>query len=165
MATKEDYNAFLETVRKQTGLNLLVPDEFGFISVLVQDEYNTHLQFIESTGKILLFVEILSLPKDAGKAVYRDLLAGMLFGVDSAGGFFSLEPETETVIYNYLFDFDKVAADPNVFISTFEDIFTLMDVWKDRIREKLSSQDGEESAEPINPDNIQSNSREFIIQA
>ena len=165
MATREDYNAFLETVRQQTGLTMLVPDGFGLVNLRVQDEYDTHLQFIEAVGKILLFVEILSLPKDAGKAVYRDLLVGTLFGVDSAGGFFSLEPETETVIYNYLFDFDKVAADPNLFISTFEDIFALMDVWKDRISEKLSSQEGEESAEPSNPDGIQSGSSDFFIQA
>ena len=125
MATREDYNAFLETVRKQTGLTMLVPDGFGLTNLRVQEEYDAHLQFIEALGKILLFVEVFSLPKDAGKAVYRDLLVGTLFGVDTAGGFFSLEPETETVIYNYIFDFDKVAADPNVFISTFEDIFTL----------------------------------------
>jgi len=163
MATREDYNAFLETVRKQTGLTMLVPDGFGLSNLCVQDEYNTHIQFVEATGKILCFVELFSLPKDAGKVVYRDLLVGTLFGVDSAGGYFSLEPETETVIYNYLFDFDKVAANPDEFISTFENIISLMDIWKDRIREKLSS-DGSGAA-PAASGDYQSPSSDFIIQA
>ena len=162
MATKEDYEAFLATVKQQTGLTMLVPDDFGLVSLRIQDEYNTNIQFIEKTGKILVFVELVALPADAGKDVYRDLLAGCLFGVGTAGGYFSVEPQSETVIYNYLFDFDKVAAEPNEFITTLENIISLMDVWKERIRSKLSESEGE-VMEPALPDNIMQMSRDYII--
>ena len=163
MATKEEYNAFLEGIRKQTGLDMMVPDGFGMVNLHVQDEYDAHLQFIEKTGKILCFVELMALTKDAGKEVYRDLLAGGLFGVDTAGGYFSLETASETVIYNYLFDFDKVAASPEVFIETFENIIALMDVWKTRIQEKLTSQ-GDSSGELLSDNSFQAGGNGFIIQ-
>ncbi len=163
MATKEEYNAFLEGIRKKTGLDMMVPDGLGMVNLRVQDEYDAHLQFIEKTGKILCFVELMALPKDAAKDVYRDLLAGGLFGVDTAGGYFSLETASETVIYNYLFDFDKVVVSPNVFIETFENIFTLMDVWKQRIQEKLTSEEGG-AGELLSPDNFRAEAKGFIIQ-
>ena len=47
-----------------------------------------NFQFVEATGKILCFVEVATLPSDASKAVYRDLLVGGLFGKDTAGGYF-----------------------------------------------------------------------------
>ena len=143
MPTFEDYKALLSAVRAHTGLDMMVPDEAGLVSVRVQDEYNVNLQFIEPTDKILCFVEVAELPKDAGKAVYRDLLAGGLFGKDTAGGFFALEPQTETVVYNYLFDFDQAAADIENFVETMEKILQLCDIWTERIRSDLSDGDGE----------------------
>ncbi|MBR4369467.1 MAG: type III secretion system chaperone, partial [Victivallales bacterium] len=51
----------------------------------------------------------------------------------TAGGFFSLEPESNTVLYNYFFDFEPAAADPESFVETLENILQLVDVWADRI--------------------------------
>ncbi len=133
----KDYQDFLASLREHTGLDSIVPDENGLVSVRVQDEYNVNLQFIEATDKVLCFIEVAELPKDAGRAVYRDLLAGGLFGKDTAGGFFALEPETETVVYNYLFDFDKIAQDVEEFTTTLEKILQLCDIWTDRIRTDL----------------------------
>ncbi len=141
MHTLEDYKALLAAVRTQTGLDMMVPDESGLVSVRVQDEYNLNLQFVEATDKILCFVEVAELPKDAGKAVYRDLLVGGLFGKDTAGGYFALEAETESVIYNYLFDFDTAAQDVEDFVETLEKILQLCDIWAERIRNDLA--DGE----------------------
>ncbi len=138
MHSLEDYKAFLAAVRTQTGLDMMVPDESGLVSVRVQDEYNLNLQFIEATNKILCFVEVVELPKDAGKAVYRDLLVGGLFGKDTAGGYFALEAETESVIYNYLFDFDTAAQDVEDFVETLEKILQLCDIWAERIRNDLA---------------------------
>ena len=139
MPTFEDYTKFLAGIRKATGLDMLNPDASGLVTVRVQDEFNLSLQFIEATGKILCFVEVAELPKDAGREVYRDLLAGGLFGQDTAGGYFALETETETVVYNYLFDFDRSAANPEEFFSTLEKILQLCGIWVDRIRTDLSS--------------------------
>ena len=141
MHTMKDYQAFLAQVRQQTGLEMLVPDEEGLVSIRVQDEYNLNLQFVEATGKILCFVEIFELPKDAGREVYRDLLAGGLFGKETAGGYFALEMDTETVVYNYFFDFEKEVNAPEDFVSTLEKILQLCDIWTARIREIL---DGEQ---------------------
>ena len=88
MTTKENYTRFLAEVRKATGIEALKPDEAGLVSVRVDDAYNVNLQFVEATGKVLCFVEVAELPPDAPKAVYRDLLAGSLFGKDTAGGHF-----------------------------------------------------------------------------
>ena len=138
MQTLADFNDFIAAVRKDTGLAPFVPDESGLVSIRVDDTYNVNLQFVEATGKILCFVEVAELPKDAPKDVYRDLLVGGLFGKDTAGGYFAVEPESETVVYNYFFDLDKAAEDTDDFIATLEKILQLCDIWAERIRRVLS---------------------------
>jgi len=138
MATRESYEKFLAEVRKESGIESLVPDETGLVSVRVDDAYNVNLQFVEATGRILCFVEIAVLPKDAPKEVYRDLLAGGLFGKDTAGGYFALEAESESVVYNYFFDLETVEKDVDDFISTLEKILQLCDAWCARIDAGLS---------------------------
>ena len=88
MRSMEEYNAFLAAVRKDTGLDMLVPDESGLVTVRVDDKYNLSLQYIGAAGKILCFIEVAQLPKDTPKSVYRGLLAGGLFGQETAGGVF-----------------------------------------------------------------------------
>ena len=138
MTTKEDYDKLLAEVRKTTGIDALKPDESGLASVRVDDAYNVNLQFVEATGKVLCFIEVAELPTDAPKSVYRDLLAGGLFGKDTAGGYFALEPETETVVYSYFFDLATAANDVENFVTTLEKILQLCDLWAERIKEKLS---------------------------
>ena len=46
MPTIDDYKNFLATIRKQTGLEMLVPDDDGLLTFRVDDEYNVNLQFI-----------------------------------------------------------------------------------------------------------------------
>ncbi|MBQ6007529.1 MAG: type III secretion system chaperone [Kiritimatiellae bacterium] len=134
----DDYKAFMAEVRKSTGIETLQPDESGLVSVRVDDAYNVNFQFVEATGRILCFVEVAELPPGAPSSVYRDLLAGGLFGKDTAGGYFALEPETETVVYNYFFDFETAAKDVEEFLATIEKILQLCDIWAERIKEDLS---------------------------
>ena len=138
MPTLEDYKTFLAQIRKETGIDALTSDESGLVTVRVQDEYTVNLQFVEATGKILCFIEVAELPKDAGREVYRDLLAGGLFGKETAGGYFAQEPDTETVVYNYFFDFDRAAGDPEEFVATLEKVLQLCDIWAERIRTDLT---------------------------
>ena len=133
MTNKEDYGKFLAEVRKTSGIESLRPDETGLVSVRVDDTYNVNLQF----------VEVAVLPPDASKAVYRDLLVGGLFGKDTAGGYFALEPESETVVYNYFFDLEEAQKDIEDFIHTIEKILQLCDIWAERIRRDLSGEDAE----------------------
>ena len=93
---------------------------------------------MEPSGKIFCFVEVADLPKDAGREVYRELLAAGLFGLETAGGHFTLAADTETVVYDYLFDFEPAAADPDAFVDTVEKIVQLCDVWAERIRAILA---------------------------
>ena len=146
MNTKEDYINFLAEVRKASGVETLTPDDTGLVSVRVDDKYNVNLQFVEATGNVLCFVEVASLPSDASKAVYRDLLVGGLFGRDTAGGYFALEPESETVVYNYFFALDEAAKDVEEFVHTIEKILQLCDIWAERIRRDLSGENAEEEA-------------------
>ena len=143
MVSKEDYLKFMSEVRKASGVDTLTPDETGLVSVRVDDKYNVNLQFVEVTGKVLCFVEVAALPPDASKAVYRDLLVGGLFGKDTAGGYFALEPESETVVYNYFFDLEEAQKDVEDFIHTIEKILQLCDIWAERIRRDLSGEDAE----------------------
>ena len=146
MASKEDYLKFMSEVRKVSGVDTLTPDETGLVSIRVDDAYNVNLQFVEATGRVLCFVEVAALPPDASKAVYRDLLVGGLFGKDTAGGYFALEPESETVVYNYFFDLEEAQKDVEDFIHTIEKILQLCDIWAERIRRDLSGEDSDESA-------------------
>lgn len=132
-----DYNDFLAQLRKATGIAAFSADETGLVTVRVDDKYNVNLQLVEATGRILCFVEVVQLPKDASKEIYRDLLAGSLFGKDTAGGYFTLEAESETVVYNYFFDLDTAAKDVDDFVSTIEKILQLCDSWCERIDAKL----------------------------
>ena len=151
MKTQEDYSLFLAEVRKVSGIESLRSDETGLVSVKVDDTYIVNLQFIEATGKVLCFVEVTQLPMDAPKAVYRDLLTGGLFGKETAGGYFALESESETVVYNYFFDLEETSKDIEEFVATIEKILQLCDMWAERIREKLSdgSSGDESSSHPI----------------
>ena len=141
MATHEDYAKFLKQIREETGIDSLVPDEGGLVSVRVDDAYNVNLQFVEATGRVLCFVEVAELPTDAPREVYRDLLAGGLFGKETAGGYFALEPDTETVVYNYFFDLDRAAEDTEDFVDTIEKILQLCDLWAERIKAPGASGD------------------------
>ena len=143
MEAKEDYIKFLSEVRKASGVDAFKSDESGLVSVRVDDAYNVNLQFVEATGKILCFVEVAELPTDAPRTVYRDLLAGGLFGKDTAGGYFSLDPESETVVYNYFFDLETAAQDVEEFIATLEKILQLCDIWAERIKDKLTDGNAE----------------------
>ena len=143
MKTKDDYNKFLSDVRNASGIESLTPDESGLVSVRVDDAYNVNLQFVEATGKVLCFVEVATLPSDASKAVYRDLLVGGLFGKDTAGGYFAVEPESESVVYNYFFDLEEAAKDVEEFLHTIEKILQLCDIWAERIRRDLYGEEAE----------------------
>ncbi|MBR4653801.1 MAG: type III secretion system chaperone [Kiritimatiellae bacterium] len=138
MPNREDYDRFLAEVRKETGIGAMTADESGLVTMRVDDKYNVNLQFVEATGRILCFVEVATLPADAPKEVYRDLLAGGLFGKDTAGGYFTLEAESESVVYNYFFDLETAAKDVDDFVSTLEKILQLCDTWCERINSKLS---------------------------
>ena len=133
-----DYKAFLAKVSEETGISAFKPSADGLASMRVDDAYNVNLQFVEATGKVLCFVEVVELPHDAPREVYRDLLVGGLFGKDTAGGYFSLEPETETVVYNYLFDLEAAADDVEEFVRTLEKILQLCDLWAERIRGNMA---------------------------
>ena len=141
MATQEDYAKLLKRVREETGIDSLVPDDTGLVSVRVEDRFNVNLQFVEATGQVLCFVEVAQLPADTSKDVYRDLLAGGLFGKETAGGYFALEPDTETVVYNYFFDLDRAAEDTEDFVDTIEKILQLCDLWAERIKAPGASGD------------------------
>ena len=144
----EDYKAFLTKVSEETGIAAFKPSEDGLASMRVDDAYNVNLQFIEATGKVLCFIEVMELPPDTPKAVYRDLLAGGLFGKDTAGGYFSLEPETETVVYSYFFDLETAANDIEEFIHTIEKILQLCDLWAERIKGDMSADGAEKPSDP-----------------
>ena len=147
MVSKEDYLKFMSEVRKVSGVDTLTPDETGLVSIRIDDAYNVNFQFVEATGKVLCFIEVLQLPPDAPKAVYRDLLVGGLFGKDTAGGYFSLEPETETVVYSYFFDLETAANDVEEFIHTIEKILQLCDLWAERIRGDMSADGAEKPSD------------------
>ena len=140
MKANSDYEQFLAEVRKVSGIESLKADESGLVSVRVDDAYNVNLQFVEATGKILCFVEVAELPRDAPKDVYRDLLVGGLFGKDTAGGFFAVEPESEAVVYSHFFDLEAAAKDVEGFVSTLEKILQLCDIWAERIRRVLAGE-------------------------
>lgn len=151
MKSEETYAKLLADVRADTGIEAMAADADGLVCVNVDGEYNLNLQLLAPAGRILCFVETAQLPHGAPAPVYRDLLAAGLFGRETAGGFFALEPETETVVYNYLFDLDAAARDPGDFVSTLEKILQLCDVWAERVKRVLAGAAAEAAPEPNSP--------------
>ena len=145
----DDYKSFLNGIKDASGLPMLVPDDLGFVSIRVEDAYNVNLQFIEANAKILCFIEIMKLPASAPKKVYRDMLVGGLFGKDTAGGYLAIDDDTETVVYNYLFDYEQCAKDPDDFISTLEKILQLCDFWVERISNQLDTNEKQDTDQNI----------------
>lgn len=64
---------------------------------------------------------------------YRKFLAA----VRKQTGIEALEPESETVLYNYFFDLDRAAEDVEEFIATLEKILQLCDLWAERVKGAL----------------------------
>ena len=139
--TFEEYTVFLAEIRKLTELDMLVPDETGLVTFRVNDTYTMNLQFITDSSKILCFVEVMTLDHDPVKnaTIYRDLLAAGLFGEGTAGGYFALEPQTEMLVYHYIFDGDRAAQYPTEFVQAIEQILQLCDMWVDRIKSSPSN--------------------------
>lgn len=155
ISSRKDYDQFLARAAKETGMEAATPDAEGLVSFQIEEKYVLNLQYVERTSKILLFLEIATLPKTAGKAVYRELLTGALFGRETAGGFFAIEPETETVVYHYLFDFDPAAIDVSEFISTLEKILSLADIWAGKIADALKGEEEPEMPPSPSAESIQ----------
>ncbi len=150
MNSFDDYKAFLAEVRKFTGIESFEADEGGLVSVRVDDKYNVNLQYVEGTGKVLCFVEVCTLRKDTPKNVYRDLLVGALFGQDTAGGYFTIEPQNETLIYNYFFDVNVIYSDIENFVDTLEKILQLCDMWIDRVNTSADDDKRQEELTRLN---------------
>ena len=129
----DEYKAFLAEVRKSTELNMLVPDDEGLVAVRVDDRFTLCLQYIERTGEILCVVEVARLDADAPKEIYRQLLSAGMFGRDTAGGYFAIDPQTEMVVYNYYFGFAAVAGNVEGFVSALGNILSLCEIWAERI--------------------------------
>ena len=145
MATLEDYKKFMDEVSKLTDLPAMASDDDGLVSVRVEEEYIVNLQYIAAAEKVLCFVEVADLPADTPAEVYRELLAGSLFGRETGGGYFALDRDTNTAVYNYLFDFSVIAADPAGFVEALETILQNVEVWAVRIGAGISELSGDSS--------------------
>lgn len=141
MATRQDFDGILAEFCKTAGIDPVHADDTGLVSMRVDDAYNVNLQYIDETGKVLLFVEVAELPPEAGKAVYRELLVGGLFGKETAGGYFAVEPNTETVVYNLFFDLETIAGDMEDFVDAIEKTLQLCDYWAERIHSMAEEQE------------------------
>jgi hypothetical protein len=146
MKSLEEYKAFIAKVRKNTGIDSFVSDEDGLVSLSVDDKFNVNFQYITGTRRFLCFVEVCTLDRNAPRAVYRELLVGALFGKDTAGGYFTIDPSTETLIYNYFFDGDDVEEDIEGFVQTIEQIMQLCEMWIERVN---AFEDNEKNAEKM----------------
>ncbi len=146
MATLEDYKKFMAEVSKLTDLPAMTSDDDGLVCVRVEEEYIVNLQYIAAADKVLCFVEVTDLPEDTPAEVYRELLAGSLFGRETGGGYFALDRDTNTVVYNYVFDFAVIAKDPAEFVESLEKILQNVDVWAVRIGTGISELSGDDSS-------------------
>ena len=136
MQSIEEFQQFLNSVSKLTGQELLAADERGLVAVTVDGELALNLQFVPATGKVLCFVEVAQIPADAPVELYRDLLAAGLFGQETAGGYFSLEKSSGTVIFNYVFDGETLQS-PEEFVTGLENVLQLCALWENRISSSL----------------------------
>ena len=146
MKSLEEYKAFITKVKKFTGLDSFDSDEDGLVSLRVDEKFNVNFQYITGTRRFLCFAEVCTLDRNAPRAVCRELLVGALFGKDTAGGYFTIDPSTETLIYNYFFDGDDVEEDIEGFVQTIEQIMQLCEMWIERVN---AFEDNEKNAEKM----------------
>ena len=137
MKTLDDYKKFISSIKQETGIDAITPDDSGLVSFRVDDTFNVNLQFVEHLHTVLCFVELCQLPQDAPRSVYRELLVG---------GLFSIEDNSEVVVYNYFFNGESLEADPGEFVSSLEKIIQLCGLWKERIEALMSPE--EDNSEP-----------------
>lgn len=137
-ATMKDYTTFLKQIAEITHIEAFaMADEAGLVSLSVDEDYALNLQFVEASGKILCFAPVCELPQEAGAEAYRTLLAANLFGVESAGGTFALERESNTVVYSLLVDLTS-ELEPERFVRTLEHMLELVKLWAEKLLEELA---------------------------
>ena len=59
------------------------------------------------------------------------------------GGYFTIEPQSETLIYNFQFELNDITKDIEVFIATLEKMLQLCDMWMDRINTSADNDEKE----------------------
>ena len=137
-ATMTDYTAFLKKVAEVTHIEAFAKaDEAGLVSLTVDEDYALNLQFVEASGKIFCFAPVCELPAEAGVEAYRALLAANLFGVEGAGGTFSLERESNTVVYSLLVDLTP-ELEAERFVRTLEQVLELVKMWAEKLLGELA---------------------------
>lgn len=139
-ADLKDYMAFLAEVAEETGNEAFkAVDEEGLVALTVDESFTLNLQFVAAASKVLCFAPVCTLPPEASRELYRELLVAGLFGQETAGGFFALEPESETVVYNYLVDFDPQTLSPKAFERLLEKILGMVELWRERLAQRLEA--------------------------
>ena len=139
-ADLKDYVGFLTELAEETGNeSFKAVDEEGLVALTVDETFSLNLQFVAASAKVLCFAPVCELPSTADRDLYRELLIAGLFGQETAGGFFALEPESETVVYNYLVDFDPQTLTPKAFERLLEEILGVVELWRERLTKRLEA--------------------------
>lgn len=139
-ADLKDYVDFLAELAEETGHeSFKAVDDEGLVALTVDETFTLNLQFIAASSKVLCFAPVCELPPTADRNLYRELLIAGLFGQGTAGGFFALEPESETVVYNYLVDFDPQTLTPKTFERLLEEILGEVELWRERLTKRLEA--------------------------
>lgn len=61
----------------------------------------------------------------------------------TGGGFFTIEPQSETLIYNFRFELNDITKDIEGFIATLEKMLQMCDMWMDRINTSADNNEKE----------------------
>ncbi|MBQ3679247.1 MAG: hypothetical protein II929_07025 [Succinivibrio sp.] len=61
----------------------------------------------------------------------------------TGGGYFTIEPQSETLIYNFRFELNDITKDIEGFIATLEKMLQLCDMWMYRINTSADNDEKE----------------------
>lgn len=116
-----------------TQLNLpelqLDKDECCFVAF---DTQTINLQFLE--GQLYLTTHVATLSQEEPIRLYKSLLATNLYGISTRGAFIALEPETESVVLQYVINDSNYAIDS--LITALENLLFTANYLRDQIAHK-----------------------------
>ncbi|MEW6605865.1 MAG: type III secretion system chaperone [bacterium] len=130
MIQKDLINDHLKTFGAKVKVDDLALDEENFCGIVFGkkgEEIQINIEVIEEEDMVCFHTTLLELPKENREEIYRQLLSAHLFGLETNGAFFGVNPETDDVLLCYTWVLEQMEYQD--FEAMLENLFAATKYW------------------------------------
>lgn len=102
---------FLKTLETRTGITPLNFSSDGVLSFVFNDLYTTHIERSKDDHTVTIYGVIGQIPTEHSDLCLRSLLNANLFGRETAGSSFGIDPEKNEIILFRIFELEGLKPD------------------------------------------------------